>query len=259
MKEECLEGMEMMEHIQSTKNERVKLWKKLLTKKYRDLTDKYLIEGEHLVSEALKTNDVLELVIEEERSIHEDWSQHPITTITQEISKQISDTKTPQGIFAVCRKRESSIDFNEHSRFLLLDGVQDPGNIGTIIRTADAAGIDGVILGEGTGDLYNPKVIRSAQGSHFHLVIESGDLYTWMGKLKEANISIFGTALEGAVDYKEVRPTDSFALIVGNEGAGVSPEILEKTDQNLYIPIYGQSESLNVSIATGILLYHLRK
>ncbi|MCJ7839809.1 RNA methyltransferase [Lederbergia sp. NSJ-179] len=252
-----------MEYIQSTKNERVKLWKKLLLKKYRDQTDTYLIEGEHLIIEALKTNEVVEVMIQEDKMAPKDWSLNDeeisVFTISKEISQHISDTKSPQGIFAVCKKRKAGVDFTKHSRFLLLDGVQDPGNIGTIIRTADAAGVEVVILANGSGDVYNPKVIRSAQGSHFHLFLESGDLLHWLEKIKQHDIPLYGTALEGGDDFRKVAPTDSFALVVGNEGAGVSREVLEKTDQNLYIPIYGQSESLNVSIAAGILLYHLRK
>ncbi|MBS4199923.1 RNA methyltransferase [Bacillus sp. FJAT-49732] len=251
-----------MEHIQSTKNSRVKEWKKLLAKKDRDITGRYIIEGEHLIEEALETNDVIELILQENIKLPDSWLTSdipPVTTISADISKIISDTKTPQGVFAVCRKKEHTIDLTKHKRFLLFDGVQDPGNIGTMIRTADAAGIDVVILGEGSGDVYNPKVIRSAQGSHFHLPIILGNLHTWIETLKKSGIPVYGTALEGAVSYKEVSPSDSFALIVGNEGAGVASDILNKTDRNLYIPIYGKSESLNVAVAAGILLYYLRK
>lgn len=252
-----------MEYIKSTKNEKVKLWKKLLSKKFRDQTGTYLIEGEHLILEALKTNEVVEIMIQEDKTISNAWSLNhekiPVFTISEEISQHISGTKSPQGIFAVCKKRNTKVDFTKHARFLLMDGVQDPGNIGTIIRTADAAGVDVVILGEGSGDVYNPKVIRSAQGSHFHLTIESGNLSNWVNQIKQNEVPLYGTALEEAVDFQSITPAKSFALVVGNEGAGVSREILEKTEQNLYIPIFGQSESLNVSVATGILLYHLRK
>lgn len=253
-----MEGMENMERIQSTKNEKVKNWKKLHTKKFRDLSNTYLIEGEHLVEEALKTEDVIELIIQENLNIPHNWKNVPMTIITQEISKHISTTKTPQGYFAICQKRTNEIPTKNLSRFLLLDGIQDPGNLGTIIRTADACGVDLVVLGEGTVDLYNPKVIRSAQGSHFHLPIVVGKLEEWIQRIQKDGIPVFGTALDHAVPFQKIKPPSAFALIVGNEGAGVRPEILNMTDQNLYIPIYGQSESLNVSIATGILLYYLR-
>ncbi len=262
MKQECI-GKEWngVEHIQSTKNARVKEWKKLFSKKGRDKSDLYIIEGFHLVEEALKNQAVKEIMIEEDRELPDDLiiENIRINTITSEVSKTISETETTQGIFAVCHKKQLEIDISSHPRLLLLDRVQDPGNIGTMIRTAEAAGMDAVILGEGSGDLYNSKVIRSAQGSHFHIHVESGNLHEWIDKLKAANLPVFGTALENGVSYEAVDPVKSFALIVGNEGSGISQEILEKTDKNLYIPIYGKSESLNVAIAAGILLYYLRK
>ncbi|HEY4552146.1 MAG TPA: RNA methyltransferase [Bacillaceae bacterium] len=250
-----------MADLQSAKNQRVSEWKKLQTKKGRDKSGTYLIEGMHLIEEALKTEDIMEYIIQEDLTLPDSIlsSGGPVTTITSEISKAISSTETPQGIFAVCRKRQNRIALSRHKRILMLDGVQDPGNVGTMIRTADAAGMDAVILGEGTADLYNPKVIRSAQGSHFHLEVEPGSLPEWIVQCKDASIPVYGTALEKASPYKELEAPDAFALIVGNEGAGVAPAILEMTDRNLYIPIYGQCESLNVGIAAGILMYHLRK
>lgn len=250
-----------MEYIQSTKNARVKEWKKLLSKKGRDKSGLYIIEGFHLVEEALKNKTVKEIMMEEHLELPNNLilENIQVNMITSEVSKVISDTETPQGIFAVCYKRQSEIDVFNYPRILLLDRVQDPGNIGTMIRTAEAAGMNAVILGEGSGDLYNPKVIRSAQGSHFHIHVESGSLHEWIDKLKAENIPVFGTALENGVSFEKVDPVKSFALIMGNEGSGINHEILKKTDKNLYIPIYGESESLNVAIAAGILLYYLRK
>ncbi|MBM7714766.1 TrmH family RNA methyltransferase [Bacillus thermophilus] len=249
-----------MDVLQSVKNPRVKAWKKLNTKKGRDQTGTYLIEGAHLIEEALKTDELIELMIEHNQPIPEYVKEAdiPITFISPEICHVISGTETPQGMFALCKKKLVKPDPTVNKRFLLLDGVQDPGNIGTMIRTADAAGVEAVIFGEGTGDLYNPKVIRSAQGSHFHLQIASGNVLEWIPPLKAQGIPVYGTALRNAVTYKEIRPAESFALIVGNEGAGVSERILDITDQNIYIPIYGKSESLNVAVAAGILMYHLR-
>ncbi|KPD01469.1 putative TrmH family tRNA/rRNA methyltransferase [Geobacillus sp. BCO2] len=141
---------------------------------------------------------------------------------------------------------------------LLIDAVQDPGNLGTMIRTADAAGIDAVILGEGCADLYNAKVVRATQGSLFHLPVVNGDLAQWIARFKEQGIPVYGTALEKAVDYRTVPLSSSFALLVGNEGSGIRPELLGLTTENVYIPIYGQAESLNVAVAAGILLYSLQ-
>ncbi len=251
-----------MKQIQSIKNPQIKQWKKLLTKKERDKTGTFIIEGFHLVEEALKNAEqILEIIVSEKVGLppRMDFGSVPVTLVTDEISGELSDTEAPQGIYAICRQTESSHSLANAKSLLLIDAVQDPGNLGTMIRTADAAGIDGVIVGRGSVDIFNSKVLRSAQGSHFHLPIVRGDLNDWIDTLKERNIPVFGTALEQASIYTETDPQEQFALIVGNEGSGIQKEILEKTSLNLYIPIYGQSESLNVAVAAGILLYHLKK
>lgn len=250
-----------MKYIQSIQNPQVKQWKKLLTKKERDRSETFLVEGFHLVEEALKSDQVVEIIVSEKTGEPPrlDTGSVPITLVTEEISNSLSETEAPQGIYAVCRQAASEAGLQKAKTFLFIDAVQDPGNLGTMIRTADAAGIDTVIVGHGSVDIFNSKVLRSAQGSHFHLPIIRGDLLEWTSKLAEKNIPVYGTALEGASLYTEIAPGDSFALIVGNEGNGVSIELLTKTSANLYIPIYGKSESLNVAVATGILLYYLKK
>ncbi len=250
-----------MKHIHSVKNPQIKEWKKLLTKKERDKTGTFLIEGFHLVEEALKKEDVvLQLIVDEQVELPTKWNYGsiPLTLVTSEVIKSLSDTETPQGVVAICRQ-EHNKNSKIQKTYLLIDSVQDPGNMGTMIRTADAAGIDAVIVGNGSVDIYNPKVLRSAQGSHFHLPIVTGDLANWIEKLSKENIPVYGTSLENGQNFTEISPTECFALIVGNEGSGVSKQLLEKTVKNLYIPIYGQSESLNVAVATGILLYFLKK
>jgi RNA methyltransferase, TrmH family len=250
-----------LKRIESTKNPQVKQWKKLLTRKERDKTGLFLIEGFHLVEEALTSGvSLVQLIVEESKTIPSEWNvaHIPITVVTEGVMWEISDTETPQGIAAVCRQlSDESLDWSK-AKLLLVDAVQDPGNVGTMIRTADAAGVDAVILGEGCVDVYNPKVIRATQGSLFHLPIIRGSLSKWMQTLKEKNIPIYGTSLENGDDYRKVHASGAFALLVGNEGSGVSKEWLEQTTKNLYIPIHGQAESLNVAVATGILLYHLR-
>jgi TrmH family RNA methyltransferase len=251
-----------LKHIESINNSKVKQWKKLLTKKERDKSGTFLVEGFHLVEEALKQGEqILEIIVSEKVDLPQQWDTGslPVTLITEEISNSLSDTEAPQGIYAVCHQGNSETANPNAKTFLLIDAVQDPGNLGTIIRTADAAGIDAVIVGHGSVDIFNAKVLRSAQGSHFHLPIIRGDMHEWVNKLKGENIPVYGTALEGASVYTETSTGDSFALIVGNEGSGVSKKILAKTTANLYIPIYGKSESLNVAVATGILLYFLKK
>lgn len=249
-----------MKRIESNKNPQIKQWKKQHTKKERDKTKTFIIEGFHLVEEALKSNVIIrELIISETIDIPPGWNVDnlSITIVTEKIMQEISDTDTSQGVAAICEQYSVKVD-EGFSRLLLIDAVQDPGNLGTMIRTADAAGIDAVIIGDGSVDIYNSKAIRSTQGSIFHIPIVKGNLHETINQLKENGIKVYGTSLKDAIDFKEVSSGDSFALMVGNEGNGVHPELLEKTDQNLYIPIYGKSESLNVAVAAGILLYHLR-
>lgn len=252
----------MLKQIQSVKNPQVKQWKKLLTKKERDKTGTFLIEGFHLIEEALKQREqIVEIIVSDKIELPPrlDFGSNSITTVTDEISKELSDTETPQGIYAVCRETVDQTYVEKAKSLLLIDAVQDPGNLGTMIRTADAAGIDAVIVGHGSVDIYNSKVLRSAQGSHFHLPIVRGNLEEWIETLKKRNIPVYGTALENAKTYTEIVPQEEFALIVGNEGSGMNKDLLAKTTSNLYIPIYGQSESLNVAVAAGILLYYLKK
>ncbi|QOY33951.1 TrmH family RNA methyltransferase [Anaerobacillus isosaccharinicus] len=253
-----------MERIESTKNIRIKNSKKLHTRKGREKLGSFLIEGEHLVEEALKWNVIInEIYVEESFNIPSKWEINdvPVYLVNDKIMKEICETETPQGIVAVCELiGRKPLQLEKNGKYLLIDQVQDPGNLGTMIRTADSVGLSAVILGNGTVDLYNSKVMRSTQGSLFHLPVVKGELVEWVEKFKEAQIPIYGTALnDEAKAYKEVQEQESFALIVGNEGSGVSEELLRLTTENLYIPSYGHAESLNVSIATGILLYHLRK
>lgn len=253
-----------MKRIESTQNALVKHWKKLVTtRKERDKSGEFLVEGYHLVEEALKNKDQLvQIIVREDVTIPSTWNLDNVMIIqvSEAVSNEIAETENSQGIFAQCRQRKiSEKEMTTWKKLLLVDAVQDPGNIGTMIRTADAAGIDAIILGKGSADPYNPKTVRAAQGSHFHIPIVRGDLLQWVEKLKENETPVYGTALNDAVEYTTIKKTDSFGLIVGNEGSGIHPELLEKTNQNIMIPIFGQAESLNVAVATGILLYHFVK
>ena len=251
-----------MKIIESVKNPKVKQWKKLHKKKEREATKTFLIEGFHLVEEALKIDSLVEdIIISENETIPSNWKTDYVNlySVPSEVLKSISETETPQGIMAICRMQESfEKNISSDSKVLMLDNVQDPGNVGTMIRTAEAAGIDLIVLGDGCADIYNGKVIRSTQGAIFHLPIIQGSLNEWIEKCKNKQIPVFGTALENGINYTQIHSPKSFALIVGNEGKGMAKDLLSQTDQNLYIPIYGKSESLNVGIAAGILMYYLR-
>ena len=251
-----------MKIIESAKNPKVKQWKKLQKKKEREATKTFLIEGFHLVEEALKIDNLVEdIIISDKETMPSDWKTDYVNlySVPNDVLKAISETETPQGVIAICKMQDDlEVNVSTNSKILMLDHVQDPGNVGTMIRTAEAAGIDLIVLGDGCADIYNGKVIRSTQGAMFHLPIVQGSLNEWVEKCKSKQIPVFGTALENGVSYTEVDPPKSFALIVGNEGKGMAKELLSQTDQNLYIPIYGKSESLNVGIAAGILMYYLR-
>jgi TrmH family RNA methyltransferase len=249
-----------MEKILSMKNQKVKQWKKLQTAKGRKEAGVYLIEGTHLLKEAIKAEAQIQDVIMTETFYQQSDLQladEQIILVSPEILASLAQTETPQGVVAVVRIPGTTPVLDYKGKYILLDQVQDPGNVGTIIRTADAAGYAGVFLGEGSVDLYNDKVLRSMQGSHFHLAVHRGDLQQLIPELKRNGIPVYGTELnEAAVDYRTVSPTEAVAVVLGNEGNGVSKEILALTDLNLYIPIFGEAESLNVAVAAGILLYH---
>ncbi|MGJ9457151.1 TrmH family RNA methyltransferase [Oceanobacillus sp. CF4.6] len=244
--------------ISSVKNEKVKGLKKLHKRKERMNTNTFVVEGFHLLEEASKSEwEILEIIAQED-IIVPDWTEkYPMERVSVNVMEHISQTTTPQGVLAVMRMKNQEERKGNH--LLIIDSIQDPGNLGTIIRTADAAGMDGIVLGEGTVDLYNDKVIRATQGSIFHIPIYQADLRQELGILKGKGFSIWATALLNATNYNETVPEDKVAIIMGNEGAGVHPELLKLANTIVTIPIYGKAESLNVSIAAGILMYHLKR
>lgn len=248
-----------LKFIQSVQNDKVKEWKKLMTKKGREKANQFIVEGFHLVEEALKKDYASVIIVDENIEIPHGWNVDNIEMyhISSAVAKALGETETTQGVFAICEQKP--LHLSTYSRVLLLDGVQDPGNIGTIIRTADAAGVELIVCGNGCVDVYNGKSLRSTQGSIFHIPVLKGDLQEWIPRLQDQGITVYGTSLQNAKDYREVQLADKYALVMGNEGNGVSDAVLEQCDQNLYIPILGEAESLNVTVATGILLYQFCK
>lgn len=253
-----------MKEILSSKNPIIKEIKKLHKKKVRDEKEQYVIEGFHLIEEAIKANATIEWILINQRGQTE-WStwlnqyeSDKIIFVSDEVMASLSELPTPQGILAVVHRPETKKVEDFHGGWLLLDCVQDPGNVGTMIRTADAAGLAGVIVGEGTADIYSTKVLRAMQGSNFHLPVIQWKLDEAVQFFNQNQIPIYGTELnEQAVAYLNIKKSENYALIMGNEGLGVQPELLAQTTQNIYIPIKGQAESLNVAVAAGILIYHL--
>lgn len=251
-----------MREIQAAKNNKIKALKKLHQRKYRNQSEDYLLEGYHLIEEAAKAHAEIKEIFLDKRGLRlwQEWVEnHQFTyyLLSDEAMKALSEQPAPQGIIALVQK-SSNFPSDFSGKWLLLDNVQDPGNVGTIVRTADAAGFDGIFLGQGTADEYSPKVLRSMQGSQFHLPIFSGDLTEVIAEFQKIDSKIYGTKLDpAAISYNEAQKNEDFALILGNEGQGVAEDLLQLTDQNLYIPIYGKAESLNVGVAAGILMYAL--
>ncbi|MFH1238524.1 MAG: RNA methyltransferase, partial [bacterium] len=183
--------------------------------------------------------------------------------ISENELQNISHSTTPQGILAICQKFQH--DFAELIKgniksLVILDAIQDPGNLGTIIRTADAAGVSGIIVGKGTVDIYNPKVLSSAMGSLLHVpVVKVDDLPAAIRRLKEKGIRILACDVHAEKNYLEVNYRYPLGVIFGNEGAGLHKDIIDLADEALKIPIMGKAESLNVGIACGIVLYKMQE
>jgi len=242
--------------ITSKANSVVKNAKKLHQKKYRKSA--YLIEGWHLFEEAVQAGVTIEKIFALE-SYRDQLAIFPQTVwVSEDILLDLADSQTPQGIVAVAQKEEvEQADFSQ-GKFLFLDDVQDPGNVGTIIRTADAAGFTGVIVSDKSADIYSLKTLRSMQGSHFHLPIYRMSSQTLLEKAKKAGILVLATTLsKDSVDYRELPPIENFVLVMGNEGQGISSLMAESADQLVHISMKGKAESLNVAVAAGILIFHL--
>ena len=242
--------------ITSKANSVVKNAKKLHQKKYRKSS--YLIEGWHLFEEAVQAGVMIEKIFALE-SYRDQLAIFPQTVwVSEDILLDLADSQTPQGIVAVVQKEEiGQVDLSQ-GKFLFLEDVQDPGNVGTIIRTADAAGYTGVIVSDKSADIYSLKTLRSMQGSHFHLPIYRMSSQALLEEAKKAAIPVLATTLsKDSVDYRELLPIENFVLVMGNEGQGISPLMAESADQLVHISMKGQAESLNVAVAAGILIFHL--
>lgn len=256
----------MREQITSVHNQHVKNWRKLQTHKGRNKFGQYLLDGWHLVQEASHSNQKLIDLIgtADELDQHDDIVSlfENVYEVSPEIIKSITDTNTPQGIVAVVELPNIHVLPADHLKgaWLFLDRVQDPGNVGTMVRTADAAGFTGVVVSNQTADFFNPKVVRSMQGSQFHLELVAGDLKKWIADFRAASLPVYGTQLNPAAkNFRDVTPGANFALIMGNEGQGMAADLLSQTTDNLYIPMRGNAESLNVAVSAGILMFQLNQ
>jgi TrmH family RNA methyltransferase len=238
----------------SIDNKKIKDIKKLNQKKYRDKTGLFLVEGEHIVLEAYKKGYLKDLILESD-------GVFPLNVntlyVTNNILSYLTNLETPYEVMGVCRKIEEKEELG--NRILVLDGIRDPGNLGTIIRSAVAFHIDTIILSDDTVDLYNSKVIRSTQGLLFHINIIRKNLNEFLMVLKENNYHIYGTKVTHGKSLKTLEKTNKFAIIMGNEGNGIKDTTEDMCDEFIYIDMNDECESLNVGVATSIILYELDK
>lgn len=252
-----------MIYIESKDNNLFKLVKKLKERRTRDKEGMFILEGLRLIEEAIKANMVIEYIIVS-KEYEEKFEKFFLTNVEFEnkinifsnvLFSQISSTENSQGIIAITKKKEYEYNL-DGDFYLVCDKVQDPGNLGTIIRTAHAAGVNGIILTKGTVDIYNDKTIRSTMGSIFYIPIFYDDNnFSMIKDLKKDGFSLVATSLKESKNFFDENLKSKIILAVGNEGNGITQELFELADKKVKIPMPGGAESLNVSIATSIILF----
>ena len=237
--------------INSINNEKIKNYSKLLEKKYRDLEGLCILPGEHLIEEALKRNLVIEIFsLENNKTGFEN-----VTYVSEKVMRKLTNLKTIPNIVAIAKK---SLSNEIKGNVIMLDSIQDPGNLGTIIRSAVAFNIDTIILGNDTVDLYNEKVLRATEGMIYNVNIIKKNLNDVIVNLKEEGYKVLGTKVDGGKDIKDIS-LKKYAILLGNEGNGVKDNLLNLCDDFIYIKMNNKCESLNVAIASSIIMYELNK
>lgn len=251
-------------NITSIKNDKIKYFLSLQDKKVRNKEQRFIVEGYHLVEEAGKTN-LLEAIITTDSKNFNKFKDIEGYLVTMPIIEKLSTTKNPQNILGVVKVMDHSINLlesilkKESVRLLLLDEINDPGNLGTIIRTTAALNFDGIVMSIDTVDLYNEKVIRATQGVLFKIPIIRGNIIDIIKLLKQNDVKCYGTSLNQASFINEISKSDKMAFCVGNEARGVSSEVLTLMDENIKIKMNNDVESLNVGVAAAIIMYEFSK
>lgn len=259
--------------ITSSSNKHIKYIKLLHKRKYREKNDEFIVEGLRIIEHAINNDAKISGVYYSDEITNTDRGRRLIERmslegvnlykVSEKIFKEISTTDTPQGILGVVKRKHYSLrDVIDKEKFLLiiLDRLRDPGNVGTIIRTADAAGVDAVAVLKGTVDIYNSKTIRSTMGSIFTLpIIHVEDTASIISALKLCKADIISTTLGAEKYHFEVEYGSKNAVIIGNEAEGISHELIRHSNIKVKIPVIGNAESLNASIASGIIMYELVK
>ena len=254
-----------MQKITSKDNEFIKHIKKLKDKKYRDMANEYLIEGIKLVEEAIQEKAPIKQIIlcddcEKNAAISKDLmyaiAKHECVYVTENILKYLSEVQSPQGILAVIEKNNNDMQIDYTQEVIVaLDDVQDPGNLGTILRTVDSVGLTQILLSKGTADAFNPKVVRSTMGAIFRVkIIECEDLKQTLKEIKKHKFKIVVSSLQTENTIYDIKYQKK-VIVIGNEANGVEPTIMQMSDEAIKIPMLGKTESLNASVATGIILY----
>ncbi len=240
--------------ITSKTNEFIKHVKSLHQKKYRDEYKEFFVEGKKLVIEAIEEKmNIIKIIICKEL-FEDNIDFKDIEFVDKKIFEYISDTKTPQGIMAIIKVQE--IQKVKGDTIFALDNIQDPGNLGTIIRTLDCAGINNLLLSNGTVDCYNPKTVRSTMGAIYRVnVQENVDLKFKLNELKKEGYKIIITSLDANIYHYDLDFKDKCVIVIGNEANGVSKEIQSMADVKVKIPMLGRTESLNASVAASLMAY----
>lgn len=265
------ERMRWLEVIKSGENNLIKYSKKLKVKKYRQENGEFMIEGVRLIEEAVQSGAIIRYCLcsdnlegDRVKSLLKDMKDNGVKVFETEdkFIEDICDTKTPQGILAVVRMKEHDMNgiVDKSDFIIVLDRIQDPGNLGTMIRTADAAGAQGVIISDGTVDPYSPKVLRSTMGSIFHIpVVHADSIGEAIQSLKKKGYKVYVSSLEGSSPYYREDYRGKTAIVIGNEANGVDGNIYALGDRMIKIPMPGSAESLNAGIAAGILVFEVAR
>lgn len=251
--------------ITSKDNEKIKYLKKLKDKKYRDQENCYIIEGIKLIKEAIEENIKIKLIVvcddcAQENILNSDLkyeiAKYECIYVAEKIFTSLTNVVNPQGILAVIEKNNTSSKINyDEDLFLILDDIQDPGNMGTILRTADSINLKQIIVSKESADVYNPKVVRSTMGAIFRVnVIESEDITKIIKEMKKHDIKIMATSLQTDKSIYDISYNKT-AIVIGNEANGVSSQVMNLADIKAKIPMFGKTESLNASVATSVILY----
>lgn len=254
-----------MQIITSKDNELIKHIRKLKDKKYRDEYNEYVVEGIKIVEEAVKENVKIKQIIicndttktyEIPTHIMLEIAKYECIYVTDKIFNLITQVTNPQGIMAIIEKnsKENEIDYTQDI-ILALDDVQDPGNLGTILRTADSIGLNQIVVSKGTADAFNSKVVRSTMGAIFRIkIVETENLIQSIKEMKKHHFKLMVTSLQTENSIYDINFNKKI-IVIGNEANGVSKEIQDMADEKAKIPMFGRTESLNASVAAGIVMY----